>query len=115
MSLSSFHTEVIEVSGVVSIKRISTADSKTYGVYLNLFSLRETSTGGLTVTSWIRTIRGTFQSALMAFQTALMLRLPYQHQVTVAERKPTFSKVFLQECQMFLVFKSSLYPDFDST
>lgn len=47
------------------------------------------------VTSWMRTIHGLFQTALMAYQMRSMLRLPYQHQVTVARRRPTSSKVLV--------------------
>lgn len=35
----------------------------------------------------------------MAYQTVLMLPLPYRHQVTVGKRKPTFSKVSYSFCR----------------
>lgn len=46
------------------------------------------------MTSWMRTSHDTFQSASTTYQITLMLHLPYQHRVTGAKRRPTFSKVF---------------------
>lgn len=46
------------------------------------------------MTSWMRTSHDTFQSASTTYQITSMLRLPYQHRVTGAKRRLTFSKVF---------------------
>lgn len=65
------------------------------------------------MTSWMRTIRGTFQSALTAYQMTLMLHSLCQHQATVAERKPTFSKVFMKGCVMFFSVEKNVVLSVD--